>query len=77
MITSFVERSHITCKVGDGLNSIALGKSYTIDSLKDFYIKWNLHLPDSAIPSGTGSNATYSNSLEAMCYNFDQKKSAK
>ncbi|MBR3510842.1 MAG: hypothetical protein IKN73_02165 [Alphaproteobacteria bacterium] len=77
MITAFVERSHITCKVGDGLNSIALGKSYTIDSLKDFYIKWNLHLPDSAIPSGTGSNATYSNSLEAMCYNFDQKKSAK
>ena len=35
-ITAFVERSNITCKVGDGLNSVALGKSHVIDTLRDF-----------------------------------------
>nr|MBQ0091090.1 hypothetical protein [Candidatus Enterousia merdequi] len=72
-ITALVEKDHISCKVGDGLNSVSLGKSLTIDSLKDFYVKWNLHLPDSAVPSANGSNATYANSLEAMCFNFQHR----
>lgn len=50
-ITALVERGNISCKVGDGLNSVGLGKSYTIDSLKDFYVKWNLRLPNTVSPT--------------------------
>ena len=50
-ITALVERSNITCKVGDGLNSVGYGKSHTIDTLKDFYVKWNLNLPDYLSPT--------------------------
>ncbi len=69
-ITAFVERSNITCKVGDGLNSIALGKAHTIDSLKDFYVKWNLHLPDAVSPtSAVVDKATW----EQACSQFNGK----
>ena len=50
-ITAFVERNNITCRVGDGLNSVGFGKSFTIDSLKDFYVKWNLRVADSISPT--------------------------
>ena len=50
-ITAFVERSNINCRVGDGLVQIGLNKSYTIGSLKDFYVKWNLSLPDTISPT--------------------------
>ena len=52
-ITAFVERNNINCRVGDGLNTVAFGKSHTINTLKDFYVKWNLHLPDTVIPTAT------------------------
>ena len=52
-ITAFVEKNNINCRVGDGLNTVAFGKSHTIDTLKDFYVKWNLHLPDTVIPTAT------------------------
>jgi len=50
-ITAFVERGNITCRVGDGLNTIGFGKSHTIDTLKDFYVKWNLTIPDRITPT--------------------------
>ena len=52
-ITAFVERSNINCRVGDGLAQVGYGKSYSIESLKDFYVKWNLNLPDTITPTGT------------------------
>lgn len=52
-ITAFVERSNISCRVGDGLAQVGYGKSYSIESLKDFYVKWNLNLPDTITPTGT------------------------
>ena len=69
-ITAFVEKGNITCKVGDGLNSVALGKSHTIDSLKDFYVKWNLHLPDTVSPT---SAVTDKASWEQACSQFNSK----
>lgn len=71
-ITAFVEKSNITCKVGDGLNSVALGKAHTIDSLKDFYVKWNLHLPDTVSPT---SAVTDKASWEQACKQFNSKLS--
>ena len=50
-ITAFVERNNISCRVGDGLNVVGFGKSFTIDSLKDFYVKWDLRVADSISPT--------------------------
>ena len=50
-ITALVEKSNISCRVGDGLSQVGLNKAYTIESLKDYYVKWNLRLPDTVTPS--------------------------
>jgi hypothetical protein len=50
-ITSFVEKSNITCRVGDGLEKVGYGKSHSLDSLKNYYVKWNLNLPDTVMPT--------------------------
>ena len=50
-ITAMVEHNNINCRVGDGLQVVGLNKSHTIDSLKDFYVKWNLRLPDTIAPT--------------------------
>ncbi len=50
-ITAYVEKSNVNCRVGDGLAQVALGKAYSIDTLKDFYVKWNLRLPDTVAPT--------------------------
>lgn len=50
-ITAFVERNNISCHVGDGLNTVGFGKSFTIDTLKEFYVKWNLRVADSISPT--------------------------
>ncbi len=50
-ITALVERSNINCRVGDNLAQVGFGKSYSIGSLKDFYVKWNLKLPDTVQPT--------------------------
>ena len=69
-ITALVERSNITCRVGDGLNTVALGKSHTIDSLKDFYVKWNLNLPDVISPTSAVSDLA---SWKQACSQFNNK----
>ena len=71
-ITAFVEKSNITCKVGDGLNSVALGKAHTIGSLKDFYVKWNLNLPDTVSPTSAVVDKA---SWEQACGQFNNKLS--
>ena len=50
-ITAFVERNNVSCRVGDGLNTVGFGKAFTIDTLKDFYVKWNLHITDTITPT--------------------------
>lgn len=50
-ITAFIERNNISCHVGDGLAQVGFGKSYNIGTLKDFYVKWNLNLPDTIAPT--------------------------
>ena len=57
-ITAFVERSNINCRVGDGLEQVGFGKSYSIGTLKDFYVKWNLHLPDTIAPTANVTDCT-------------------
>ncbi len=69
-ITAFVERSNITCKIGDGLNSVSLGKSHTIDTLRDFYVKWNLQLPDTVSPT---SVVTDVESWDQACSQYNNK----
>ena len=52
------------------MNSVALGKSHTIDSLKDFYVKWNLHLPDTIAPTSVVTDRA---SWEQACSQFNSK----
>ena len=69
-ITAFVERSNISCKVGDGLNSVALGKSHTINTLREFYVQWNLKLPDAITPTSVVTDAE---SWNQACGQFNNK----
>jgi hypothetical protein len=50
-ITYFVERNQISCRIGDGLDRVMYNKTGKIDSLKDYYVKWNLKLPDTIMPT--------------------------
>lgn len=52
-ITAYVEHNNINCRVADNLNQVSLGKSHVIDTLRDFYVKWNLNLPDTVTPTAT------------------------
>jgi hypothetical protein len=52
-ITAFVEKNNISCHVGDGLDRVQLSKSGSIDSLKNYYVKWKLNLPDTIGPAPT------------------------
>jgi len=52
LINSFIERDRISCRIGDDLGRVSYNRSGKIDSLKDFYIKWNLELPDTIMPTG-------------------------
>lgn len=54
-ITALVEHDNINCRVGDGLGQVGLNKSYSIDGLKDLYVKWNLNLPDTQVLGGGAS----------------------
>ncbi len=55
-ITAFVEKGNINCRVGDGLSQVGFGKSHSIDTLKDIYVKWSLNLPDVITPTATVSD---------------------
>ena len=50
-ITAIIESNNIRCVVGNDLASVSLNKSYTIDSLKDFYVKKGFAFPDTLIPT--------------------------
>lgn len=63
-ITALVEKNNINCRVGDGLEKVGFGKSHSIGTLKDFYVKWNLRLPESITPTGQANDC---NSWRALC----------
>ncbi|MBN1324611.1 MAG: hypothetical protein JW974_00080 [Alphaproteobacteria bacterium] len=66
-ITAFVEKNNINCRVGDGLQKVDFGKSYSIGSLKDFYVKWNLRLPDTIMPTATATDcASWTNACATL-----------
>ena len=71
-ITAWIEKNNITCKVGDGLNAIALGKSHTIDTLRNFYVKWNLNLPDVIAPTSVVTDRA---SWQQACSQFESSMS--
>ncbi len=48
-IVALIEADNIHCRVGDGLANVEYKKSYSIDNLKDLYVKHKLNLPDTAL----------------------------
>ena len=75
-ITAFVERNNINCRVGDGLNTVGFGKSHSIDTLKDFYVKWNLRVPDTIMPTATAVDCKSWKLACAQYADLNQCKSA-
>ena len=72
-ITALVESDNINCRVGDGLGQVGLNKSYSIDRLKDLYVKWNLNLPDTQVLGASGA-VTDETSWIAACDDYDTQK---
>ena len=68
-ITALVEHDNINCRVGDGLGQVGLNKSYSIDGLKDLYVKWNLNLPDTQVLGG-GTTVSDLSSWEYACKTY-------
>lgn len=75
-ITAFVERNNISCRVGDGLARIGLGKAYSIGNLRDFYVKWNLQLPDTVAPTAMVTDCASWKSTCATFKNLNDCKAA-
>ncbi|MBQ8728838.1 MAG: hypothetical protein IJY77_00935, partial [Alphaproteobacteria bacterium] len=75
-ITAFVERNNINCRVGDGLAQVGFGKSHSIGSLKDFYVKWNLRLSDVVAPTATISDCASWKNTCATFTDLEQCKAA-
>jgi hypothetical protein len=68
-ITALIESDNINCRVGDGLGQVGLNKSYSIDGLKDLYVKWNLNLPDTQVLGG-GTTVSDLSSWEYACKTY-------
>ena len=66
-ITAIIESSNIKCKVGNNLGTVGLGKSYKIDSLKDFYVKRGLNVPDTVLAN---TPVVDKNSWSVACSEF-------
>lgn len=69
LIAAFVEGSRINCRVGDDLARVDLNKSYTIDRLRDFYVKWALNMPITTVETNTRDVDVVTNcgNWEAIC----------
>ena len=72
-ITALVESDNINCRVGDGLGQVGLNKSYSIDGLKDLYVKWNLNLPDTQVLGASGA-VTDEATWKDACDDYAAKK---
>jgi len=48
-ITTFIERNNVECRVGDGLDAIAYGRSGRVRTLREYYVDWALNLPETLI----------------------------
>ena len=69
LITAFVEKNRINCRVGDDLDRVELNKSYTIDRLRDFYVKWALQVPKTPA-SSSALIVTNCGNWDAICKTF-------
>ncbi|MDR0967702.1 MAG: hypothetical protein LBL75_02625 [Rickettsiales bacterium] len=51
-ITYFVEKNQIKCRIGNNLGSVELSKSGSVDSLKNYYTRFGLSVPETpGVPS--------------------------
>lgn len=69
LITALVEKNRINCRVGDDLDRVEFNKSYTIDRLRDFYVKWALQVP-TTISVTSASVVTNCSNWNAICETF-------
>jgi len=70
-ITALIEKSNISCRVNNGLGSVGLGKSFSIDSLKTWYVRRGLNLPDTVLAN---TPVVDKNSWGVACSEFQGKQ---
>ncbi|MDW2958978.1 MAG: hypothetical protein R8M37_04210 [Alphaproteobacteria bacterium] len=75
-ITAYVEKNNINCRVGDNLEQVGFGKSHHIGTLKDFYVKWNLRLPDTIAPTAKVTDCKSWQDMCAMYHDLNDCKNA-
>jgi hypothetical protein len=76
-ITALVESENINCRVGDNLGRVGFNKSYTIDRLKDLYVKWKLNLTDAQQKAAGSTAITDKAGWEAACKVATEKEKCK
>jgi hypothetical protein len=57
-ITAFVEHNRISCMIGNNLEKVGFGKSGKIKTLKEYYVQWNLRLPDTVMFENHAADCT-------------------
>ena len=72
-ITAWIESSTISCNVGNGLDTVGFGKTGKIDTLKNYYVKWALHLPDILYADG-GAVANTCTEWDYVCRKMTRAK---
>ena len=75
-ITAYVEKSNINCRVGDNLEQVGFGKNHHIGTLRDFYVKWNLNLPDTIAPTAKVTDCKSWQDMCAMYHDMNDCKNA-
>ena len=75
-ITALYEKDNIACRVGDGLQTVGFNKNDKINSLKEFYIKWGLNLPDAIRPNSIVTDCASWQSACAGISDYSQCKAA-
>ena len=68
-IVALVEQDNIHCRVGDDLGRVDFKKSYSIDALKDLYVKHKLNLNDTEL-AGASTMVMDQDSWEKQCQTY-------
>jgi hypothetical protein len=76
-ITALVESENINCRVGDNLGRVGFNKSYTIDRLKDLYVKWKLNLTDAQQKAAGSTAITDKEGWEDACGAVSEEEKCK
>lgn len=66
-ITAFVEHNNISCMIGNNLEKVGFGKNGKVKTLKEYYVQWNLRLPDTVMFDATVTGVNSCTDWNTQC----------